>query len=89
MAQRHGRRRDRRRRAAGLAGSARRGPTCSADRCEVTEIGFADEIAAAASLLMGQAAEARPVVLVRGLAWSEPASSVRPLVRPTEEDLFR
>ena len=37
---------------------------------EVSVIGFADEIAAAASLLMGQADEGRPVVLVRGLAWS-------------------
>jgi coenzyme F420-0:L-glutamate ligase / coenzyme F420-1:gamma-L-glutamate ligase len=56
---------------------------------QVTTIGFADEIAAAASLLMGQAAEGRPVVLVRGLAWSEPASSVQALIRTKEEDLFR
>ena len=35
----------------------------------VTETGFADEIASAASLLMGQADEAQPVVLVRGLSW--------------------
>ena len=35
---------------------------------QVTETGFADEIAAAASLLMGQADEGVPVVLVRGLA---------------------
>ena len=34
----------------------------------VTETGFADEIAAAAGLLMGQADEAVPMVLVRGLA---------------------
>ena len=39
---------------------------------EVTETGFADEIAAAASLVMGQADEAMPMVLVRGLAWSAP-----------------
>ena len=38
----------------------------------VTETGFADEIAAAAGLLMGQADEAVPIVLVRGLAWSAP-----------------
>ena len=38
---------------------------------QVTEIGFADEIAAAASLLMGQADEAQPVVLVRGLTWTD------------------
>ena len=39
---------------------------------EVSVIGFADEVAAAASLLMGQADEASPVVLVRGLRWSAP-----------------
>jgi coenzyme F420-0:L-glutamate ligase / coenzyme F420-1:gamma-L-glutamate ligase len=52
-------------------------------------VGFADEIAAAASLVMGQAAEGLPVVLVRGLAWSTPASAGLTLVRPAEEDLFR
>ena len=37
---------------------------------EVSIIGFADEIAAAASLLQGQAAEGQPVVVVRGLTWT-------------------
>ncbi len=56
---------------------------------EVSIIGFADEIAAAASLLMGQAGEAQPAILVRGLAWSAPASPAACLVRPAQEDLFR
>jgi coenzyme F420-0:L-glutamate ligase / coenzyme F420-1:gamma-L-glutamate ligase len=56
---------------------------------QTTVVGFADEIAAAASLVMGQAAEGMPVVLVRGLAWTAPASAARTLVRPPEEDLFR
>src|SRR5271165_4799727 len=56
---------------------------------EVSVIGFADEIAAAASLLQGQAAEAQPVVLVRGLNWSAPTAPAADLVRPLEEDLFR
>src|SRR6476646_6243892 len=56
---------------------------------EVSIIGFADEIAAAASLLQGQAAEAQPVVLVRGLDWSAPHAPAADLVRPLEEDLFR
>jgi coenzyme F420-0:L-glutamate ligase/coenzyme F420-1:gamma-L-glutamate ligase len=56
---------------------------------EVSIIGFADEIAAAASLLQGQAAEARPVVLVRGLTWSAPPTPAAALVRSPEEDLFR
>jgi coenzyme F420-0:L-glutamate ligase/coenzyme F420-1:gamma-L-glutamate ligase len=55
---------------------------------EVSIIGFADEIAAAASLLQGQAAEARPVVLVRGLTWTAPDSPVTELIRPAAEDLF-
>ena len=55
----------------------------------VTQTGFADEIAGAASLLMGQADEARPAVLVRGLAWSGPASPAAALIRAPEEDLFR
>ena len=56
---------------------------------EVSIIGFADEIAAAASLLQGQAAEAQPVVLVRGLTWSSPATPAAAMVRSPEEDLFR
>jgi coenzyme F420-0:L-glutamate ligase/coenzyme F420-1:gamma-L-glutamate ligase len=56
---------------------------------EVSMIGYADEIAAAASLLMGQAAEAQPLVLVRGLSWSAPACNAAALIRPAEEDLFR
>jgi coenzyme F420-0:L-glutamate ligase/coenzyme F420-1:gamma-L-glutamate ligase len=56
---------------------------------EVSIIGFADEIAAAASLLQGQASEAQPVVLVRGLDWTAPNAPARELVRPLEEDLFQ
>lgn len=51
--------------------------------------GFADEIAAGASLLMGQGAEGCPVVVVSGLTWSQPSSSAQALVRPASEDLFR
>jgi coenzyme F420-0:L-glutamate ligase / coenzyme F420-1:gamma-L-glutamate ligase len=55
----------------------------------VTETGFADEIAAAAGLLMGQADEALPMVLVRGLGWSAPDAPAAALIRPAEHDLFR
>jgi len=55
----------------------------------VSETGFADEIAAAASLLMGQADEARPAILVRGLDWSEAPNPAHTLIRPEAEDLFR
>ena len=55
----------------------------------VTLTGLADEIAAAAGLLMGQAAEGLPAVLLRGLRWSAPANPAAELVRPAQEDLFR
>ena len=55
----------------------------------VTQTGFADEIASAASLIMGQADEARPMVLVRGLSWSGAPSPAAALIRSAEEDLFR
>ena len=55
----------------------------------VTEIALADEIATAASLLMGQADEGLPAVLVRGLAWSGAALPAAALIRPRERDLFR
>jgi coenzyme F420-0:L-glutamate ligase/coenzyme F420-1:gamma-L-glutamate ligase len=56
---------------------------------QVSISGFADEIAAAASLVMGQGDEAQPVVLVRGLTWNAPANPASNLVRPAAEDMFR
>lgn len=56
---------------------------------QVSISGFADEIAAAASLVMGQGDEAQPVVLVRGLSWNAPANPASNLVRPAAEDMFR
>ena len=54
-----------------------------------TEIGLADEIAAAASLVMGAAAERQPVVIVRGLALPVGDRPARDLVRDKSRDLFR
>jgi coenzyme F420-0:L-glutamate ligase/coenzyme F420-1:gamma-L-glutamate ligase len=56
---------------------------------QVTEIAVADEIAAGASLLMGQAAEGLPVVVIRGLTFDAAARPASALVRPRERDLFR
>ena len=56
---------------------------------QVSVTGHADEIAAAASLVMGQGAEGQPVVIVRGLTWRGPDSSASELVRPAAEDMFR
>ena len=58
-------------------------------RLEFSVIGFADEVAAAASLVMGEANEALPVVLIRGLRWSAPESTAASIIRPPNEDLFR
>lgn len=55
----------------------------------VSITGFADEISAAASLLMGQGDEGLPVVVARGLDWSALSSPALSLVRPPEGDLFR
>jgi len=58
-------------------------------KMRVTEIAEADEIAAAASLLMGQGAEGQPAVHLRGLDWDAPAAPASALLRPKEMDLFR
>ena len=55
----------------------------------VSITGFADEIAAAAGLIMGQGAEARPAVHLRGLDWSAPPNPAAELLRVGVEDLFR
>jgi coenzyme F420-0:L-glutamate ligase/coenzyme F420-1:gamma-L-glutamate ligase len=58
-------------------------------RLKSTVIAYADEIAAAASLVMGQADEGQPVVVVRGLSWSGGEMPASALVRSAAEDLFR
>jgi coenzyme F420-0:L-glutamate ligase/coenzyme F420-1:gamma-L-glutamate ligase len=55
----------------------------------VTQVAAADEIAAAASLLMGQSDEGLPAVLVRGFPYARRESSATELVRSRAEDLFR
>ena len=54
-----------------------------------TEVAVADELAAAASLVMGQAGEGHPVVLVRGFPYPLRESSAAELLRPRSLDLFR
>lgn len=58
-------------------------------KLEITEVGLADELAAAASALMGQAAEGRPAVLIRGIALARRSGNARELLRPVSKDLFR
>ncbi len=55
---------------------------------EVTEVALADEVAAAAELVMGKATGI-PVAIVRGLEYPRAEGKAADLVRPVEEDLFR
>ena len=55
----------------------------------ITMVGVADELAAAASLVMGQAAEGTPVVHVRGFPYELREGSFKELLRPAEQDMFR
>ena len=56
---------------------------------EITQVGLADEIASAAELLMGEADEGRPAILVRGVRWRESPVTAAALNRDRELDLFR
>lgn len=64
-------------------------PDLFGNALQVTEVGFADEIAAAAGMVLGQANEGIPVVIVRGLAYpvNEQANAAQ-LVRPLAFDLY-
>ncbi|MFZ5807842.1 MAG: coenzyme F420-0:L-glutamate ligase [Chloroflexota bacterium] len=55
----------------------------------ITQVGAADELAAAASLVMGQAAEGTPVVHVRGFPYPLREGSIHEMIRPRHQDLFR
>lgn len=56
---------------------------------EVTMVAAGDELAAAASLVMGQGNEGIPAVIVRGYAASDEAQPASALIRPRDMDLFR
>jgi len=57
---------------------------------QATVIGLADEIAGAASLVMGEGAEGLPLALVRGVTFERDEEvGIGPILRPVAEDLFR
>ena len=56
---------------------------------QTSVIAVADEMAAAASLLMGQTTEAIPMVVLRGLRYEAAEGSAQELIRARERDLFR
>jgi len=58
-------------------------------KLRVTTIATADELAAGASLMMGQASESTPVVLARGFPYPLREGNAQELIRKKERDLFR
>lgn len=56
---------------------------------QTTQTAFADEIASAASLVMGQTDSGIPAVLVSGLSYEPAEHSAAELIRPKTQDLFR
>jgi coenzyme F420-0:L-glutamate ligase/coenzyme F420-1:gamma-L-glutamate ligase len=76
---------------AGLPGLAdlRGQPDLFGFKLQITQVGVADELAAAASLMMGQAAEGMPAVHVRGFPYPLRDGKLGELLRPKEQDLFR
>jgi len=58
-------------------------------KLKITMVAASDELAAAASLLMGQAKEGIPVVIARGFPYELREGKMSELIRPKKEDLFR
>jgi coenzyme F420-0:L-glutamate ligase/coenzyme F420-1:gamma-L-glutamate ligase len=56
---------------------------------QITQVGLADELAAAASALMGQADEGRPIIHLRGVPYEFREGDAQELIRPRDLDLFR
>jgi len=56
---------------------------------KATEIGSIDELAATASILMGQTDEGRPVVVIRGFPYSLEEGNFSEILRNESGDLFR
>lgn len=77
--------------AAGLPGlvDLRDRPDLHGRPLRVSETALADEVAAAASLAMGEADEGRPIVVARGVPYPRREGSAAELLRPAEHDLFR
>ena len=64
-------------------------PDLSGRLLQTTDVGTADELAAAAGLLMGQAAEGTPAVLVHGASFLAGDGRLIDLLRPKDKDMFR
>ena len=64
-------------------------PDLFGSQLQVTQIAVVDELAAAASLIMGQADEGLPVVHVRGFPYPLQDGSFEEMLRNRAKDLFR
>ncbi len=64
-------------------------PDMFGEPLRVTTVARADELAAAAGLIAGQAAEGLPVVLIRGAAYPRGEGRATDMQRMPEHDLFR
>lgn len=65
-------------------------PDLFGEPLQITEVGWADQLAGAASLVMGQAAEGCPVVVARGFEFTpDETATAAAVLRPKERDLFR
>jgi coenzyme F420-0:L-glutamate ligase/coenzyme F420-1:gamma-L-glutamate ligase len=64
-------------------------PDLFGELLQTTQVGLADEIAAGASILMGQANEGQPVIHVRGLPYTLDEGGLDDILRPRELDMFR
>jgi len=62
-------------------------PDLEGRKMEITQVAQADEIAAAASILMGPSDQSLPIVVVRGLDFAGTGSAAD-LIRPAAQDLF-
>ena len=71
-----------------ICSTSREPPTGAGRELEVTEIAVADELAAAADLVMGKSAGI-PAALIRGYDGPRGEGRGQDLVRPADEDLFR
>ena len=76
---------------AGLPGlvDMRGKPDLFGEELRITQIAVADELAGAASLLMGQANEGLPAIHVRGFPYPLKEGKFQDLIRPIELDMFR
>jgi len=58
-------------------------------RLQKKQIAIADELASAAELVIGEADEGKPIVLIRGYQYKEKVGKSQGLIRPRDQDLFR